>query len=99
LPQLPDKPQLTSRKASHKQTTYGIAAYMPGQSHEIFLALRNNWVKKEGIAFGEAVLIFSNTPQPKPDKELERKRHRRGFKWQSETDYQKVLWLQELQNA
>ena len=33
-----------------------------------FMALRNNlWVKKEGIASGEAVFIFSNTPQPKPD--------------------------------
>jgi len=33
-----------------------------------FVALRNNlWVKRGGIAFGEADLIFSNTPQPKPD--------------------------------
>jgi len=32
------------------------------------LALRNNlWVKRYGIAFGETVFIFSNTPQPKPD--------------------------------
>jgi len=32
------------------------------------VALRNNlWVKIMGIAFGDADLCFSNTPQPKPD--------------------------------